>query len=106
MLKDLHRPLYHADPEYHASFAWCLTDVDSARSPSVSPKVDISPGELAEDDTSSEVLKPVREPIPHRVIAELHTAFERRILDAMPTTGWLITEVMLRTGKDITRIPL
>lgn len=106
MLKEFHRPLYHADPEYHASFAWCLTDVDERLDTGEAPNKGISFVDVEDDGTSGLEIKPAREPIPEAIVAELHTAFERTLLDAMPPTGWSITELVLKAGKDTTCIAL
>jgi hypothetical protein len=107
LLTEIHRPLYHTNPEYHASFAWCLTGTDKQLPSGTAQSQAISPGaDAVINHMPGNTSQPLLEPISEDVVADLHKAFERRILDAMPPTGWLVTELFLKTGKDITRIAL
>ena len=103
ILRDFHRPLYHSNPEYHASFAWCLTD------PSPTADLDLAsnpdPAEQ-EFDALADQTRPAKVPIPDSVIDDLNTELEARIVAAQSRNGWQIDSLILKTGKEVTEMSL
>ena len=97
MLQKLHRPLYHSDPEYHASFAWCLTD-PLGRGDAGEGDVELCGPELAGT--------PVKVPISDETVTKVSDQFQRLILDAQPKGGWFVNKIVLKIGKDKTELAL
>lgn len=95
MLRKLHRPLYHSDPEYHASFAWCLTD---------SPDTKVSRTE--EEGQDSSTAHPLDDPFDMGLIQELDEEFEAGLLSAQPVSGWKVDKIVLKIGKDMIECPI
>lgn len=105
ILREYHRPLYHSNPEYHASFAWCLTGPEpSAHDDEPSPHTAVKGDDGCELAAVSN--KPARTPISNTVIDKLNSELEGRLLAAQPKSGWRIEHVVLKIGKDATLIPL
>ena len=96
LLGSLHLPLYHSDPEYHASFAWCLVDQTDQASKDGSA-VDESDGFEGRSDQI---------PIPHGVLARLNEEYRDAFLRSQPREGWSISDVALKIGKDVQTISL
>ena len=101
MLDKYHLPLYHENPEYHASFAWCLLDGSSetrsatiVQNPETDQQSEVNPHERVDSPFSSDL------------IAELDNKFEQKILGAHPKGGWDISHITFRVGKSIHEIPL
>ena len=96
LLQSLHMPLYHSNPEYHASFAWCLIDQTDQTSKDGSA-VDESDGF---EESSDQV------PIPHEVLAQVNEEYRDVFLRSQPREGWSISDVELKIGKDVQTVPL
>jgi hypothetical protein len=88
-------PLYHTNPEYHASFAWCL--LDSAAS-----------GLQGDQDDAEETEKPsgLKTPFSDRMVKKLGEEFGASLLAKQPSGGWEIDHLVLRAGRAIHEIPL
>lgn len=123
ILERLHLPKYHDEPEYHASFAWCLHDGDGIESKKVRssgsgarPKalesdkedVDLKGQDL---DNAAMLAHPSGDgraafPFTIEMLAQLDADFEKEVLGKQPKAGWGIDSVVLRIGKEVTTIPL
>ena len=94
ILETVHLPVYHANPEFHTSFAWCLLPAGS----STLTSADEEDGAGRSDTQDS--------PFTDAIVAELDSGFADTILAAHPVGGWTIRDVTLKVGKDISTIPL
>lgn len=99
LLDKYHLPLYHENPEYHASFAWCLLKPDKD---GASTDVDAGKDEPVEGNLS----RREESPFTTELIRELDRGFEQKILAAHPKGGWDISHITFRVGKSIHEIPL
>lgn len=95
-LAKLHLPLYHDNPEFHASFAWCLVK------PSIGATSEYSLSEVEEKDVPESRDKT---PFTPAVLSDLTSRFAAAILQAQTKDGWLIDGVQLKIAKDIYTIP-
>ena len=95
-LQNLHLPLYHSNPEYHASFAWCLIDETTQGSKEVAFADHLDGFEDSSQQT----------PIPDRVIMQLNDDYRDSFLRSQPLEGWSISEIELKIGKDVKKISL
>jgi hypothetical protein len=95
ILKKYHLPLYHKDPEFHASFAWCLIrrEQDRVHESAVPDKID-----------SSDSIH--HEPISSQVINNLNDEFGKALLENQPKGGWHISSVEVKLAKDVITLPL
>lgn len=94
LLKTLHRPLYHSDPEYHASFAWCLTEEGGE----VDARVDRGGSDV--------MTYPTADPVHRELLRRMDVEFESGILGAQPPLGWVIDKLVVKIGKDVLKVPL
>jgi hypothetical protein len=85
VLSTLHLPLYHAQPEFHASFGWALC-------PDV--KEGVKEGVKTDDKTT-----PFSDGLVARVAAHTDAA-----LAGHP--GWRVSALCVKVAKEVTRIPL
>lgn len=96
-LAKLHLPLYHDNPEFHASFAWCLVKPGAGLTREHS---------LPEEEEGDDVLESGdKTPFAPAVLSDLTSRFASAILQAQPKDGWLIDGVQLKIAKDIYTIP-
>lgn len=100
LLSKYHLPLYHDNPEYHASFAWCLLHTSP-------PDQASSFGEDGIDLEIQSTPSPMAtKPFSQDLIDDLNRRFEKRLLAAQPESGWVVPHLTLRVGKSLTEIPL
>jgi hypothetical protein len=115
VLAKLHLPLYHTNPQFHASFAWTLiypsvhTALDSPDSPSpdIGAGVDGSLDDTAASSGASEAeTGPCQTPFTPEVLAQLSEKFGKAILAAQPQGGWEVHHLELKLGKEVHLLPL
>lgn len=100
ILSPLHLPLYHDNPEFHASFAWCLlrSGSSSDSSSSSDAALDADQSEMSSDMADS--------PFIPAVLRKLNGDFEQLILSSQPSAGWTIDSIDLKISKDVVHMPL
>jgi hypothetical protein len=114
ILAKLHLPLYHSQPEFHASFAWCLLNPHPPTAFVSAEEEDTRWTEIASVDPlevefeSDQPDMPGDSPTPFTpaILSELSDAFQERILAAQPRGGWQIDSLDLKVAKDVFRLPL
>jgi len=99
ILGELHLPLYHETPEFHASFAWCLLQPTTGSTSS-------STSEAALADQSETSSEAASSPFTKEIVQELNGSFQQLILSTQPSAGWTISAVDLKISKDVFHIPL
>jgi hypothetical protein len=99
ILANLHLPLYHSEPEFHASFAWCLL----RRSASVTGQ---SAEVLQSHQPDSGTTDALSTPLIPELLCRLSEEFEQRILSSQPSGGWVIDTLELKIANDITQLCL
>lgn len=109
LLHKLHLPLYHNNPEFHASFAWCHLDL-SAEQSEVGSEEDVAEGwqELdsrtpLEPDSGTGSFSP-RTPFTAKILDELSTEFQARIMASQPAGGWQVNHLDLKVAKQVHRL--
>lgn len=102
LLVKLHLPLYHTNPEFHASFAWCFVEPDPKK------EAERLTGSLgaAYDGDMPEGGAPQGSPITEEMLREANSKFGSDILSAQPRGGWNIAAVQLKIGKEVTKLDL
>ena len=100
ILRPLHLSLYQENPEFHASFAWCLLHSIPPLASAASSDGHI---DSAESEASSD---PAHSPFTEATLHQLNNQFERSILNSQPPGGWTIDAIQLKISKDVIRIPL
>ena len=99
LLAKYHLPLYHNNPEYHASFAWCLLRPNTEGTALVvDPLADDADDPVAPDSAES--------PFRQDLLDDLNRNFQQRLLDAQPRGGWDVSNVVLRVGKVTHHLPM
>lgn len=98
ILETLHRPLYHTNPEFHASFAWRLLDSPSEASKTV-------PQTTKEEQHDLRAV-PANSPFGDTFVQTLNEAFEAGLLSSQPTGGWDVSSIELKVSKEITTLRL
>lgn len=107
ILEKYHLPLYHTNPEYHASFAWCLLDPANSAQAVVAADADGAVDIEDESQVVSTGEPPKRKtPLPPDLVDELGMVFGKQILAKQPDGGWEISDLILRAGKVLHSIPL
>lgn len=86
VLKRLHLPLYHDEPEFHASFAWALCTLPDG-------------GGREDDEDEKDVLSPFPPDLVGRLAEHTDAA-----LAVHP--GWNVQVLCVKVAKDVVRIPL
>jgi hypothetical protein len=81
-LKLYHLPTYHADPEFHTSFAWSL---------------------LLESKVGA---KDLSTPFTQDLLELLGKEFDERLRDALPRSGWEVESIHVKVGKIVKRYDL
>lgn len=116
ILSKLHLPLYHTNPQFHASFAWTLIDPVSAHPASDSPDfppstsgagpdADVSLDDAELSPSTSEA-STGETPFSPEVLAQLSEKFGKAILAAQPQGGWEVDHLELKLGKEVHLLPL
>jgi hypothetical protein len=100
ILEKCHLPLYHTNPEYHASFAWCLVDTKAGSDS------DSLSDETVDDSQSTEKAYGTKAPFSKELLEKLGLEFGPTILEKQPNGGWEVDHLVLRAGKSIYEIPL
>ena len=100
ILAKLHRQLYHSNPEYHASFAWC--PVDNADDEAQGTKTDMFNGDRVDATLDNSVAGPIDD----QVITHLQEESEKTILSSQPPGGWTVDALNLKIGMEFTSHPL
>lgn len=96
LLDKLHLQRYHDNPEFHASFAWCLTEREMGGG-----------GEVAEAEAEHGAKEEGRAtPFTASVLQRLSDEFGRALLEAQPRGGWAVDELQIKVGKEVSSIPL
>jgi hypothetical protein len=108
ILEKYHMPLYHSNPEYHASFAWCLLEpfqTEPATADPLGTDTDLQDGT---DTRSTATVGGVgdKAPFSNDLVDELGRLYGKEVLAKQPTGGWEISSVVLRAGKALREIPL
>jgi hypothetical protein len=107
ILEKYHLPLYHTNPEYHASFAWCLLDPATSAQAAIAADADGAIDVEDESQAASTKEPPERNiPFPQDLLDELGMVFGQQILAKQPVGGWEISDLILRAGKVLHTIPL
>ncbi|KAL1410338.1 hypothetical protein Q8F55_004346 [Vanrija albida] len=106
VLERHHMPAYHADAEFHASFAWCLQAGEGTPSGgTASPAAADDVGDGGDADTDGDAAAPAV-PFTPALLARLGAAHTPALLKAQPPAGWTITALCVKVARDVTRIPL
>lgn len=103
ILEKYHLPLYHTNPEYHASFAWCLLEATDPAHAESAVRADI---EDDEQNPSDEGMIARGTPIPQDLVEALGKIYGNQVLAKQPDGGWEISELVLRAGKAFHSISL
>ncbi|KAL7419733.1 poly(U)-specific 3'-to-5' RNA exonuclease [Cryptotrichosporon argae] len=125
LLERLHRPLYHTDPEFHTSVAWCLFPSSETVAPPAAGTDDIvarhnddgysngsngrdkdgvaNNGEDGDDD-APDLADDVSPLMP--LVPALDIEFTPRVVKHQPPGGWTVAAVLLKVGKTVMSIPL
>ena len=98
LLHKLHLPLYHSNPEYHASFAWCL--IDPRGDTEASTLEDVADLENGYEDA------PALVPIPGSVVRQLDEELRDAFLKSQPYGGWRVIDLKLKIGREVRSIKL
>ncbi|OCF32287.1 hypothetical protein I316_05955 [Kwoniella heveanensis BCC8398] len=107
ILETMHLPTYHANPEFHTSFGWCLLNPhlpahDQVISTSKASATDGSdqPRPKEEEDHMTRLsLRDVE-------LAEFNARFREKILRSQPKGGWQVDSVKFKAGKEVTTLTL
>lgn len=102
LLAKYHLPLYHTNPEFHASFAWCLLRPGEE---GITSGLDTA---MENDGVEDHIARPAMadSPFTRQVLDDLNTGFERKLLEAQPRGGWDVSHAILRVGKAVHNIGL
>lgn len=101
VLDNLHLPRYHSNPEFHASFAWCLLHPTGESGPR-SADLDL---DVLEDDAPDSKNAPAS-PFDASLLKKLNARFGDQLMRTQHAAGWEVTHMELKIAKDIYRIPL
>ncbi|WVR03900.1 hypothetical protein IAU60_000899 [Kwoniella sp. DSM 27419] len=113
VLRRLHLPTYHENPEFHTSFAWCLLRSDGVSPQAQQDAVEEDCLEVGSDGQVTDSTpvgerndRPANSLVDQRIADLVSARLSDQVLASQPAGGWTVDTVQVKIGRDTTSVRL